>query len=483
MKLAMAIVVACLAWSTAASARIVRFPVAGGGTLTADHTTGRFQCSPGRLGVVNVNRYTSFSYSLDTVTFPGLLVEFYDTQDPNCMTDPLYTIDLQSGCEIELDQTLRPRLVCNGIPGYIGPKYIVVGVSYAPPGPTSFVQYATSRSFGTTTSLADTFSSSTSIEVSMNHGFNIGGFVKGKYTATGSTTATQSRTDSSSATLSVQNLFTTRLAGTPNPFSPVNHDYDIVWIWLNPVMLFTVTPAPPGFPSAVTWNGYGYDMADQPAMDIWPIEVGYLNGHFGPLPFQDASVLARTWASNQQYPPGMGPGLNADDFADILRSDPFANPAYVVRPDLSTSPVTTMDGRFTIAGVANGSAQNFVYRQPAPGGVPLTQSMMNTYADTSTVSRSTSYQTQIKFGVSFELEIRNFLTCFKKTLKIEETLSFMHQRGTSVTATSSQINSLSVTGPPCNSNTPPCSPVYTGPSQFDVYQDNVFGTFMFHPVR
>jgi hypothetical protein len=482
MKLAIAVVVACLTWSTAASARIVRFPVAGGGTLTADHTTGRFQCSPGRLGVVTVNRYTSFSYSLDTVTFPGLLVEFWDTQDPNCMTDPLYQIDLQSGCHIELEQDLRPRLMCNGIPGYVGPKYVVVGVSYAPPGPASFVQYATSRSFGTTTSLSDSFSSTTSIEVSLSHGLEIPGLLDSTVTVSGSTAHTQSRTNSSSVTLSVQNLFTTRLAGTPNAFSPVNHDYDIVWIWLNPVMLFTVTPAPPGFPSAVTFNGYGYDMADQPAMDIWPIEVGYLNGHFGPLPFQDASVLARTWASNQQYPPGMGPGLNADDFANILRSVPFATPGYTVTPDLTSSPVTTTDGRFTIAGVANGSAQNFVYRQPAPGGVPLTQSLTNTYTDTSTVSRSTSYQTQIKFGVSFHLEGK-FLAKWKATLKIEETLNFMHGRGTSVTATGSQINSLSVTGPPCGSNTPPCSPVYTGPSQFDVYQDNIFGTFMFHPVR
>jgi hypothetical protein len=479
----LAVVAGCLTWSAVARATTMHWPVTGGGTLSADFTIRTFQCSPGRTGLVRVQRYTSFSYTADTVTNPGVIAEFNTTIDPNCQGHPTYEIPLASGCVIQLDESLHPLLVCTGIPGYVGPRYLVVGVSYAPPGPSSFAQYATSASFGTTTSLSDSFSSSTSVEVSLTRGFNLAGCIDGERTMTTSTGVTQSSTSSSSTTISVQNLFTTRLSGTPNAFSPVNHDYDLVWLWLNPVVLLSVTPAPPGFPSSVTWEGYGYDLADQPAVDIWPIEVGYLNGHFGPLPFQDASVLARTWASSQVFPPGQGPGLTASDFVDILRADPFATPGYAVSLDFSTSPLSTTDRRFTISGASNGAVQSFVYRQPAPGGVPVTQSLTNTYSDSSTVASSTSYQTQVKFGVSASLTFKKFLLKFQASLKVEHTLNQTHMRGSSVTSTSSQINTLSITGPPCGSSTPPCVPAYTGPSQFDVYQDNIFGSFMFNPVH
>lgn len=481
-KLAMAIaVVACLSLS-ARSAWALSMPVTNGGVLTATQTVTTLQCGSGRTGLDHILKLTNFAYSLDTVTNPSLMVSFDTNTESVCAGNPQYTIHLKSGCDLQLDRNLTPVLVCAGVFGYVGPKYIVVGVSYAPPGPTSFVQYSTSASFGTTTSLSNSFTSSTSVDVSTTVGGSIGGFFKGSLTISGSASATQSRTSSTTTTVSVQNLFTTLLFGIQDAFHPIDHDYDLVWLWLNPVMLFTVHPAPPSLPSAVTLNGYGYDVADQPAMDIWPIEVGYLNGHFGPLLSEDAVMLSRSWAATQVYPPGHGPGLTSDDFADILRSDPFATPGYTVTLDPAATPVTTRDGRFTISGVTSGGAQGFVYRQPAPGSMPLTQTLTNTYTNETTLGRSSTYESQVGFGIESSVSA-DFVVKFSASLKLSQTFTRTHQAGSSVTNTAQQIDTLSITGPPCGSATAPCVPVYTGPSEFDVYQDNIFGAFMFNPVR
>lgn len=430
--------------------------------------------------LVHYTIFSNFSYSLDTVTNPTLSAR-YDI-DEQCFSNRPFTIRLQSGCTIEYDPPSSAALQCAGISGYVGPKYLVVGITYVPPGPSSFVEYSTSSSFGTTTSLSDSVSRETSISTSVKAEVGLPEVLHGSITATASAGATQTSTSSSSVTVSIQNLFTTRLGGTPSAFSPVDHDYDIIWLWLNPAVLLTVYPKLPGFPSVVTWNGYGFDASAQPAMEIWPIEVGYLNGHLGPLRPEDASVLSRSWAANQVFLPGQGPGLTSEDFANILQADPFATGGYTVTLSPTAAPATTVDGRFTISGAANGGAQSFAYRQPAPGSSPLTQTMSNTYSTTSTLGRSSSHQTKVGFGVDTSLS-GSFLAKLTASLSVSFTLTQTHESGTSVTSTTSQIDTLSITGPPCGSQTPPCVPVYTGPPQFNVYQDNIFGSFMFNPVN
>ena len=75
--------------------------------------------------------------------------------------------------------------------------------------------------------------------------------------------------------IQVQNGYQT--GGTSSYFAPVNHDDDLIWVWLNPAVLFKVAP---GY---VAWEGYGYDGTDEAGMDIAPIALGYLNGDFGPM--------------------------------------------------------------------------------------------------------------------------------------------------------------------------------------------------------
>lgn len=473
-----AVIATMSATSGAAWAFRQTIDVNGGGALSMTVTDSVRRC--GRQSD-NVVEYTDFLYSLDTVTNPNSVV-LADFVDHPCVVTRTARIGLQSGCEIAFNPEDGATLNCPGRVGYAGPKYIVVGVTYVPPGPSSFVKYSTTQSFGTTTSLSNSFASGVSWSLSLGTSISaILGWFNGNVTATQSSTATQTVASSSSATINLQNEYDFTVMGTQNAFAPVDHDHDIIWLWLNPLQIFTVYPQLPGFPPVVTWNGYGFDMSDQPAMDIWHIEVGYLNGDFGPLPFTDASVLGRSWASRQVFGPGDGPGLTNADFANILRADPFASPSYQVTLSTTASPVTTTDGRFTIAGGV-GSPQNFVYRQPAPGSSPTTQTLSNMYSTSSSLGMSSTYETQTSFGLDVSISPLIFQVV-NANLKRAWTFTETHQASTMTTNTKAQMASLSITGPPCGSSAPPCNPVYSGPVEFDVYQDNIFGTFMFNPVR
>jgi hypothetical protein len=364
--------------------------------------------------------------------------------------------------------------------GYVDPKYVVVGVTYAPPGPSSFVQYTSGSTLATNKSTNESFSDGKTVTVSITGGAGIKGWASGEVTITNSNTVTQASSSSSSVTLSLASQLATKTAGTPNAYSPVNHDYDIIWLWLNPVALYTVTPSEP---NALTWNGYGYDTTDQPAVDIWPVYVGYLNGDFGALDAEDAKVLARSWAAGQTWPSGQGPGLTSTDYVQILKADPFASSSYSVKLASNVSPATTTDGRYTISGGSSGTAQSFDYKQALPGDSPINQTFQNTYTDTSTLGQSTTTTTQETFGIDKKFSLGQFMGQLTEDLKYSQTLTWTDETSTSVTSTTTQIDSLSITGPPCATTALPCVPAYTGPPEFDVYEDNIYGTFMFNPVN
>ena len=68
------------------------------------------------------------------------------------------------------DQVTTPNIYVPVVPsyqGYIDPKYVVLGVTYAPPGPQSSVTYTDSQGLATTTSLSQSASSGTSYSVNL----------------------------------------------------------------------------------------------------------------------------------------------------------------------------------------------------------------------------------------------------------------------------------------------------------------------------
>lgn len=70
--------------------------------------------------------------------------------------------------------------------GFVNPKYVVVGVTYAPPGSSSYVQYTGTTSIGNTTTIASSFSNAVGFSVSVTASIK-GWGAKGSVTGTSST--------------------------------------------------------------------------------------------------------------------------------------------------------------------------------------------------------------------------------------------------------------------------------------------------------
>jgi len=321
-------------------------------------------------GIVITTTYSGFSYTVSGTTTPLTgsgkawwnFCPFggYETgATPNTESTPPITLLAPTAAIVftPSDYSCRyqyPAFTCGSAvvtpayQGYVDPKFLVVGVTYAPPGPStnSFVQYLNSTFVGNTESVSQSFTHSTTEGVTLTYGLKIPGVSNGKISDTYSTTNSVTTKNTSTVTSSIQVSSGEKTFGTGNYFAPVDNDYDTIWVWLNPVAIFTVFPGS----STVQWNGYGYDTNDQNGMDIVGIELGYLNGDFGAMPPDIQNPINRTWAAGQIWPAGQGPALTSGDLAQIASFDPFSVSTY--GPDyigyVPPSPQTS-DYRFTLS--------------------------------------------------------------------------------------------------------------------------------------
>jgi hypothetical protein len=257
-------------------------------------------------------------------------------------------------------------------------------------------------------------------------------------------------------------------------------------VWLNAAVLFDVTS------TSVTWLGYGYDTTDQPNPDIVPIELGYLNGDFGPIPPDIQTSINRSWAASQTFRPGDGPALTAADLAQIAAADPFSVSTYGTSYIGSSPPSPqTADSRFTLSACSsNGSSDpSFNYIQAAPSQGAAVDTCTLTYSNLSTTSQDITNSYSQTFSVDESISA-TFYAAISNDLKTAYTLTWTTEAQSSITNTTSSTAMLSVQGPPCNNTSAgvgPCVPVYDSaggqPVQFEVYQDNLYGTFMFAPIN
>jgi hypothetical protein len=353
------------------------------------------------------------------------------------------------------------------ISGHINPKYVVLAVTYAPPGAQSNVNYGSSTLLGNSTSIADSSNFQSSIMVSLKASTGASPIIglQGTTTYSYSQQWTNEQDTSSSISMNKTTQISESVFGPASSLG-VNHDYDVIWLWLNPLSLFDVLPGP----NSVTWTGYAYDVNDIAEMDVYPVYAGYLNGHFA-MPSQVATVLARTWASVYQWGPGEGPGLTAQDFAAILATDPFSDPTYTV--SVLAGSRTSSDGRFTITG-----NQNVAYVPPPPGGNPLNQTYTENYETTDTTGQGSKHSLQVAWSLDQSISASfgpHFIASLTAETQYSRTQTWTHEWSATRTNTTGNSASLSITGPATSDN-------YTGPTEFVVYQDNIFGTFMFYPV-
>jgi hypothetical protein len=354
------------------------------------------------------------------------------------------------------------------ITAYINPKYVVVGVTYAPPGPSSSVTYSDSLFIGTTITTTSSFMSDVNLTITVTKDISAWTPIAGagsKIANTESTDWIQGSNSSTTNTVSKQSTTAEKTSGPLNAFAPVNHDYDIIWIWFNPLLVYTVTPGT----ANVVWNGYGYDNHDLPGMDIVGIDVGWLNGDFGSSSSIN-TILARGWVTKNEHivwPSGQGPGLTSTDIANVLKADVFVA-GYTLPTPL---PTTSADGRFTQIPYP---PNPITYEQLGP---TTTYNLVNT--DTQTLSKGTSTGYKQSYGTELTLAGSAWLAGFTVDIKTSNTSTWNSTWQSTLTTTQTLTDALSITGPPCT--TTPCNPIYTGPGEFIVFQDNQYGTFMFYP--
>lgn len=383
------------------------------------------------------------------------------------------------------------------VPGYINPKYVVVSVIYAPPGSKSSVSYTNTSLISNTTSVTNTFINSITKTVKVTTPGGLFGFLGGSETQTQSTTLTQQSQDSSSVTSSFTNTQGLTLFG-PGPnnncgplagdYIGVDHDCDLIKVWLNPVMLFTLTNDGDGS-AVVQWNGYGFSSLDTTApIHIVDILVGCLNGDLAASDSRCAPPLGefqRPWAANENWPAGQGPGLTQTDLNNILAADPWGqcNPNSPIGASACPTFSVNSSGVFVLLPpqFSLSNLENIPYRE----GAPQSTFMIST-ANSNTQGQESQTSFSQTFGVENAFTGTGFLAGFGANVSTSRTVTSKYEVNNQTTVSNTFAGQANITGPACNGN--PCNPPYppnpalygTG-TEFDIFLDHFFGTFVFVP--
>ena len=162
--------------------------------------------------------------------------------------------------------------------------------------------------FGTSSSLTETFKNENTVSVELGSKVNIFGFGGSDHGEPPSTTFTE-QTETTSL-IAVNKTATTSytIPGPASSADGINHDFDIIWVWLNPRVHVTIAPN-----NVIEWDGYSYDARDPAGeMEVVPLFVTWSRNP-ATIPPNVAAVLARSWDAS-----GLG-GLTNADYAEILQ--------------------------------------------------------------------------------------------------------------------------------------------------------------------
>ncbi len=343
--------------------------------------------------------------------------------------------------------------VTHGAPpiGYLDLKYLVVAIDYAPPGAKSNVSYTNSTVRGTEATDSSSYKTDVDVTDTGDIGADLFGVLAGSLTGTTDIDYQQMTGNNNSTTVTNTDTNTDTVPGPGTSALGVDHDYDVIWVWLNPVASEYVGP------NTVSFAGYGFSAEDDySGAEIVPIMVAQLKN---PSTMKAGLVarLARSWDTS-----GLG-GLSTADYADILTLDPFATSS-------TYNPATDTKHRFQPL-----TDTTVPYVPPAPGGQPVT--VTGSFMTQTATSESQTAQTQytVKFTLLFSSDI-DFIAQFGEKLQVSTSYTVTDMWSTTNNETVGKTASYSVTGPQYSDN-------YTGPVSFQVYRDNVYGSFMFYPLQ
>jgi hypothetical protein len=484
---------------------------AGKGTLSYTRSYKVEYCDSVNHSYGTYDQYTvngiSYTDSTGTYSFPTyeMLYILGSTQSGPCPDNGYFPIDLTmyttTGDIVSFSTTngfTFSATVQYPSVGWLNPKYKIIGVMYAPPGSKSTATYGDNNVVGSSTMFSSSFSTGIMQSVSISGGISIFG-ITDKETTTSSASYTQEADSSSSVAISQTTSSSTSITGYADPTYGINHDYDYINVWLNPLANFTLYENSAGTQTSVAWNGFSYDLNDTPAypdMDMIGVELGCLNGDFynqyiagtntNWLTCEDIfnNNFSRTWALNNVD--GSGPALTptlakssppynfctqtGTDLYNICQADPFSSSTYGSKefPPKSGSN-TTADGRYTACSNANCNVtidyepnKNVNYSQ----GYSTTLTSGEGYKDT----YATSYSLENMFGVGGM--DKTFGASLGVDVKNSTTYTWIDQFNKMTNTTQATTASFAIVGP---------AEGYTGPLEFVVYQDNLYGTFLFYP--
>lgn len=312
------------------------------------------------------------------------------------------------------------------VTGTVLPKYLILTALYAPPGTqsgkgASSVSYGSGSSTGVTTSSKSSFNQSYSVTASGGGGF------LGSVSASASFSYGRNAADSSS--IDLKKSATTTISASGPAQNGIDHDRDLIYLWLNPKVSLTLAP------SSAAWTFAGDSTAD-----IQYLYVGWLKN---PTTMPPGVIQALT-----RY------GITAADFPDIVQQDQLA--AGNVRP---ASP------RF------QSLRTTFPYEPPYSASDPVpSYSFSQSSSDAATTG--TEVSDNYKVGLTISVEA-SFLGLAKAGLKTDDSWTWTNTSSTSNTAGSTQTAQVTVTGPSFG---------YQGSTDMEVFYDAVYKTFAFSPV-
>jgi hypothetical protein len=333
----------------------------------------------------------------------------------------------RGGDNLNVAQASNYNLITTG-----RPRYKVVSLVYAPPGTnggkaSSYVEYGTTSSTGTTTSTSHSFKDGVDVTFSLD--VKAGSLLKlgggNEFTASNTTTDTD--------TVDIKKTATSTIHVVGPSADGIDHDHDIFYLWLNPLIELTLDPE----------NNVQWSLAvDGPTMDLQYVYVAWLKNP-STMPPGLATVLRNA-------------GLTTADYQSILSLDPFASLAEELHPSIDPNRYLP-------------TTQNFPYLPPlnATDSVPT---LTDTISDTVTESQSHSIQSQYSVSMDNDASIGGDKSIVNATLKVNGTLTWTDTSTTTSTTTSTQSATASIGGPAYG---------YKGQTDLLVYWDCIYNSFLF----
>jgi len=337
--------------------------------------------------------------------------------------------------------------MCAAIPitgGIAYPKFVITGVTYAPPGCTSSaqfkcnaqsqVQYLTQSTMGTKISISSSVKAS--LSVTATGGLSIKGLGTFTESIQNSYSVTNTDTKTNSITKAANSVITQGSNG-----DGVDHDQDQVWLLLNPAVGTAVAYG------IVDWS-LGFT-GDTPIS--FPLSIAYLKDPAA-MPANVQAVVA---------------GFTTDDYKTILAADPFAQ---------LTDPIADSDidtARFT-------KSYTLSYQPGQTGAAcnngvcvcPITQnSITNGFATDQSAETIGTKTTNYSVGIKAEVSDGG-------SPAPTGTLGFTDDASIAFINSSTTTNSTSLSNTAAVTLACP-SPTYQGGTLMDIYWDTLYGSFAF----